>query len=1276
MRKFTLLSLVLTFALALSMFLVACNGNTVSEHDHVWDDGTVTTEPTCHSEGLRTYSCTVDGCTQTKTEPIAMTQHNWDEGAVTEPSTCQSQGTKTYACSNEGCNATKTEKLQKSSHNWDEGVLTKVPDFYTPGEKKYTCQTDGCGETRTESVGAHADFLEQFYSSLLDANNWSYGYVADFDATSTSFTFEQITQIDAQSNAWKADGVEISKGYIYSQKNAAVMYTFKEVVKKGIQANVAISFVGEDSATVVKAYLFVTHTSGEPTKIELNKNGAKDWTYASEKAYDLAQGDSFTVVFSNKGQGKSGGTFTFTLTAPCNHVWGEAKVVKDAKCEDPGTMQYTCLECGKTKEEEIDPIGHKWDDGKITKDPTETEEGIKEHTCLNSCGETWEEKIPKLVPSTTEVFADFAKDFDLESKGKFNGWEIGFATYHWGEDANPETFEFTAITEKNDKGDAYKNNDPYMEIKGDWAALGGMLAIAYHFDEAQTININFLLNRAEGNTNGKFSLRWAVKNSSGAIVGNDGKASFVGDNAANGSLTFQNELTVNSGDTLFILINHDDGGDQCTYTYTLAKNSEKAFAEFKKDFHDGDTTNNWEYGSSVYAWNKDQAITIGEESFTYTKGTYNADTQAWESGDASIKAGSVDIRNNATIVYKFDQDMTVNIYLTFKGEEGKTVHSALRMVIVDNDGKGVKKLETFGVRSNTKNEWTATFENVQVKANYKIYIIFFEESGSDSTTAEFDCKFTSDQAQGGDEPVVPPTDETTVNFKDDFQATLDGEDNGWSVGNVEFNFDANTFVYTKTSKKNDDGDAFVNVDGKPFFEIKGDWAAIGNMAAIAYAFKGTGDVHFKFDITGIGSATFSVRYAVISASGTAKKGPEFAGNAAHVTAEADITVEAGDTLYIIINHENGGDDNQCKYTYTLTKYFDEPVVPGTPFDGANLAEDFASTIAGNVSGWTFGTVDYKFDGVETFEFTKIDANADKTAYVSGENSMNGTGATVKDSMMGIAYTFGSDAKVDIKFVLTCVGGTKFSVRWAIKNSAGAIINGANGKANWGGDTGDTGNYTLSQTVDVHTGETLYILINHENGEQCTYTYMLTKHSDGPVVPPTTEAFADFTRDFDLESEGKFNGWEIGFATYHWGEDANPETFEFTAITEKNDKGDAYKNNDPYMEIKGDWAALGGMLAIAYHFDEAQTININFLLNRAEGNTNGKFSLRWAVKSEDGTITSSGDGKASYVGNNAANGSLTFQNELTVNSGDTLFILINHDDGGNQCTFSLELNAKA
>ncbi len=39
-------------------------------HGHLWDEGTVTREPTTESEGERTYHCTHEGCTATKTETI------------------------------------------------------------------------------------------------------------------------------------------------------------------------------------------------------------------------------------------------------------------------------------------------------------------------------------------------------------------------------------------------------------------------------------------------------------------------------------------------------------------------------------------------------------------------------------------------------------------------------------------------------------------------------------------------------------------------------------------------------------------------------------------------------------------------------------------------------------------------------------------------------------------------------------------------------------------------------------------------------------------------------------------------------------------------------------------------------------------------------------------------------------------------------------------------------------------------------------------------------
>jgi len=106
---------------------------------HSWNEGEVTTEPTCDTKGVRTYTCTV--CSNTKEEDIPALSHIWGDVTYTwdEYHVC----TATRTCSREGCvNNTETEaaaaKLsitKQASLNEDgEGVYTatfKNPDFET-----------------------------------------------------------------------------------------------------------------------------------------------------------------------------------------------------------------------------------------------------------------------------------------------------------------------------------------------------------------------------------------------------------------------------------------------------------------------------------------------------------------------------------------------------------------------------------------------------------------------------------------------------------------------------------------------------------------------------------------------------------------------------------------------------------------------------------------------------------------------------------------------------------------------------------------------------------------------------------------------------------------------------------------------------------------------------------------------------------------------------------------------------------------------------------------
>ena len=75
---------------------------------HTWDNGTVTTEPTETTPGVRTFTCAV--CSQTKTEVIPATgphTHVWGEGTVTVAPTETTPGVRTYTCT--VCGKTRTE---------------------------------------------------------------------------------------------------------------------------------------------------------------------------------------------------------------------------------------------------------------------------------------------------------------------------------------------------------------------------------------------------------------------------------------------------------------------------------------------------------------------------------------------------------------------------------------------------------------------------------------------------------------------------------------------------------------------------------------------------------------------------------------------------------------------------------------------------------------------------------------------------------------------------------------------------------------------------------------------------------------------------------------------------------------------------------------------------------------------------------------------------------------------------------------------------------------
>ena len=114
----------------------------------VWDEGTVTVQPTCDTPGKKVHHCIYETkkgaknpcCDRTWEEVLPATGHKWDDGKVTTPATCTTAGVKTYTCTT--CNETKTETIKALGHDYEgQAWETKKEATCTEaGEKVLHCK--------------------------------------------------------------------------------------------------------------------------------------------------------------------------------------------------------------------------------------------------------------------------------------------------------------------------------------------------------------------------------------------------------------------------------------------------------------------------------------------------------------------------------------------------------------------------------------------------------------------------------------------------------------------------------------------------------------------------------------------------------------------------------------------------------------------------------------------------------------------------------------------------------------------------------------------------------------------------------------------------------------------------------------------------------------------------------------------------------------------------------------------------------------------------------
>lgn len=636
---------------------------------HEWDSGKVTTEATCTSKGVRTYTCSL--CGATKTEEIEMKDHEWDGGKVTTEATCTAKGVKTFTCG--VCGETKTEDIEmvdhdftgalvntdaeghyhkckncdatdtkvphefdyakvddsvhsktcgcgysvNEEHSWDNGVVTKQPTETETGVKTYTCSV--CAGTKTETlpVSTHT------HSPSTD---WSHDKNSHWHACSGC-----SEKIDEANHTW----------------NLGEVTTEATCTSKGVKT-FTCTVCGETKTEDIEM-------------VDHDFTGALINTDADGHYHKCANCDATDTKVS--------------------HEFSYEKV-------DGSVHSKTC-DCGYTANE-----NHSWDDGEITTMPTINAEGVKTYTCSLCDGEKSE-----ALPAS----ADFARDFSLnEDTGV---WSYGKVDYNF----DNNTFNFTKLTGKNDGGDGWTGDG--VEVKAGWINAGSMLGISYASDGA--VKVRASLNFVGGTEQTNISLRIGIKDSSGNL--RSSPEFFRDENSK--VLTVDKIYSLEAGDTIYFIIGNENGNVPEAYPNgKLSIELKKCVADFTSDFSLENQDGNWSYGKVDY--------TFGTlESFTFTAFTEKT-ADAWVDKDGEtvtkeIKAGWIN-GGWVTVAYTATENTDALVKLAFTGGKTET-RCALRIGVKHSDGTITGNPRFFG--SGDSNQISVN-EIFNLQAGDTLYFMF------------------------------------------------------------------------------------------------------------------------------------------------------------------------------------------------------------------------------------------------------------------------------------------------------------------------------------------------------------------------------------------------------------------------------------------------------------------------------------------------------------------------------------------------------------------------